>query len=43
MKKLFIVLAIVFASGIFTGCSEEEVAPSSRSDGESALPRDGGI
>jgi hypothetical protein len=42
MKKIIIAIAIVFASGIFTGCSEEEVSPS-RSDGESALPRDGGI
>jgi hypothetical protein len=43
MKKIIIAIVIVFASGIFTGCNEEEVAPSSRSDGESALPRDGGI
>ena len=42
MKKIFIVLAIVFATGIFTGCSDEDVTPS-RSEGESDLPVGGGI
>jgi hypothetical protein len=42
MKKLFIAIFIVIASGIFTGCSEEEVTPS-RSDGESEMPIGGGI
>jgi hypothetical protein len=42
MKKIFIAIAIIFATGIFTGCSEEEVNPS-RSDGESEMPIGGGI
>ena len=42
MKKIFIALAIVFATGIFTGCSEEEVTPT-RSEGESDMPVGGGI
>jgi hypothetical protein len=42
MKKIFIAIAIIFATGIFTGCSEEEVTPS-RSDGESEMPIGGGI
>lgn len=42
MKKIFIAIAIVFATGIFTGCSDEEVTPS-RSDGEPEMPIGGGI
>ena len=42
MKKVLIALAIVFAAGIFTGCSDEEVTPT-RSSGESDLPVGGGI
>jgi hypothetical protein len=42
MKKLLIVLSFILASGIFTGCAEEDITPADE-HGTMEKPSDNGL